>query len=99
MRLIAWHRFGLDFNGVSPEEAIAAVAPRPILLIHGSDDAVPPVESATRLHMAAGPAAELWVLPGRGHLEGVRLAPDYERPSPLREAYLRRVTEFFTRTL
>ena len=99
LRLIAWHRFGLDFNAVSPEEAIAVVAPRPILLIHGSDDAVTPVESATRLQMAVGPAAELWVLPGRGHTEGVRLAPDYERPSPLREAYLRRVTEFFTRTL
>ena len=46
--------------------------PRPILLIHGSDDAVTPVESATRLQMAVGPAAELWVLPGRGHTEGVR---------------------------
>ena len=53
LRLIAWRRFGLDFNGVSPEEAIAAVAPRPILLIHGSDDAVTPVESATRLRAAA----------------------------------------------
>ena len=97
--LIAWYRFGLDFGGVSPEEAIASVAPRPILLIHGSDDAVTPVESATRLRAAAGPAAELWVLPGRGHTEGVRLALDNERPSPLREAYLRRVTEFFTRAL
>jgi uncharacterized protein len=97
--LIAQRRYGVDFAEASPEKAIAAIAPRSILLIHGERDPIIPVESVVRLHRAAPTNATVWVLPGRQHTEGVRLAPDCVRESPLRAAFLLKVTEFFRQHL
>ena len=52
-----------------------------------------------RLEAAAAQTAELWLLPGRLHTEGIRIAPEYIEPSPIREVYLSKVTEFFERSL
>ena len=98
VRFMARRMYSLDFGGMSPEQALGDISRRPTLLIHGEDDLVTPVEHAMRLS-AAAPTAELWILPGRQHTEGVRLAPDYVEPSPMREVYLRKVTEFFERSL
>lgn len=50
----------------APIDAIAAIAPRPLLLMHGTADAVIPVAHTRALH-AAAPFAELWILEGARH--------------------------------
>jgi alpha-beta hydrolase superfamily lysophospholipase len=90
-RLMGRLMFSLDFDN-SPEQAVARIEPRPILLIHGEEDTLTPVEHAERLRQAA-PTAELWLLPGCDHAEGVRL--NNGEPSPMREAYLNKVKHFF----
>ena len=102
LALVARYLFGLDFDTISPEHAVPDIAPRPILFIHGRNDAVIPVENAYRLKAASrNPVDELWIHP-LGHTEGVRLQGklcETLEPSPLREQYLRKVTAFFSRTL
>jgi fermentation-respiration switch protein FrsA (DUF1100 family) len=99
IRFIASHYYSLDLNDVSPEQAIADISPRPILLIHGEEDPIISAEQARRLKAAAGEGAELWILPGRQHAEGVLLVPDCEKYSPVRDIFLRKVTQFFKRYL
>jgi uncharacterized protein len=99
LRLVVQRRYGLDLDKIAPERAIAAISQRPVLLIHGEHDQIIPIESLQRLRFAARTSTTVWVLPGRQHTEGVRLAPDHERPSPLREAFLSNVTAFFRRHL
>jgi len=94
IRFMAGQMYSLDFTGLTPQQAMTDLHRRPTLLIHGEDDPVIPVEHAMRLK-AAAQDAKLWILPGRLHTEGVRLAPDSIEPSPNREAYLKKVTEFF----
>jgi dipeptidyl aminopeptidase/acylaminoacyl peptidase len=97
LRFLAAKLYSVNLDGVSPEEAIASISPRPVLLIHGEKDSIIPAKHALRLKEAAGDKVELWLLPGRQHTEGVRLAPDYEQDSPIREDFLRKVTQFFER--
>ncbi len=54
----------------SPEEVVGAIAPTPLLLVHGDSDGFFPVDHATALAAAAGQPAELWIEPGFGHAEG-----------------------------
>ena len=91
--------YDLDLDAIPPERAVPHIAPRPILFIHGSQDKRIPVEHARRLKVASkNPADELWTHP-LGHTDGVRIGRIPPKclgePSPMREAYLRRVTEFF----
>jgi pimeloyl-ACP methyl ester carboxylesterase len=59
---------GLDaLSRPSPLEAVGEIAPRPLLLLHGSEDPVIPVEHSRRPHAAAGDPAELWILEGARH--------------------------------
>ena len=101
--LVARLRYSLDFDIISPERAVPDIAPRPILFIHGSEDERIPVKHAHRLMAASNnDDAELWILDGLRHGEGVRLqGKGCERPevSPMREAFLRRVTAFFDHSL
>ena len=60
---------------VSPLEAAAAVAPVPLLLVHGDRDEYFPVEHFRSLVRAAGPAAARLVVPGLGHAENGVTAP------------------------
>ncbi len=50
-----------------PIDAIATLAPRPVLIIHDSEDLFVPVQNAFALYEAASEPKELWVRPGRGH--------------------------------
>jgi len=50
-----------------PIDAISALAPRPVLIIHDSEDTFIPVRNAFALYAAASEPKELWVRPGRGH--------------------------------
>ena len=95
LSMLARRLYAVDMTKAVPERSIRDVSPRPILLIHGTEDTVIPFREAQRLKAAGGAEVELWALSGLDHTEGVRLAPDYARPSPTRENFLRRITEFF----
>ena len=101
--LVAWLLYSLDFGAIPPERAVPGIAPRPILFIHGDEDHTIPVEHARRFKAASqNPADELWILPGLGHTEGIRRHGKgcvHGEPSPMREAYLKKVTAFFNHSL
>ncbi len=60
----AW---GREVTGLDPRAAARALAPRPLLVLHGSaDELVPPSEART-LAEAAGPAAELRLVHAASH--------------------------------
>lgn len=59
--------WGRPFTALAPQEAVAKIAPRPVLIVHGADDDSVPVADARVLADAAGPTAELRLLAGAGH--------------------------------
>lgn len=83
-------RHGYPFRAVRPIDAVGALAPRPIFIIHGSDDGVTPVEQARRLFERAGDPKELWISEGTRHCGAYFID---------RETYVRRVSEFLERYL
>ena len=91
VELFARLLYGLDFDVIAPEKALSAIAPRPILFIHGTADTRIPVEHAYRLKAASrNPADELWIVPGAEHTSSYLAQP---------EAYPTRVLGFFERYL
>jgi alpha-beta hydrolase superfamily lysophospholipase len=89
MSLMA-RRSGVRLGDFRPITAVARLAPRPLLLIHGDADASVPVEDGHRLYAAAGDPRDLWVIPGVGHVGGYFAD---------RTAYVERVIDFFDRAL
>lgn len=83
-------RAGYRHRDVRPVAEVAAIAPRPLLIIHGTADRTIPVEHAYRVYEAAGEPKELWLGEGADHCGTYFL----DRP-----AYCTRVTEFFERAL
>lgn len=65
--LVTGLRYGYRFSHVRPVDVVARIAPRPLLLFHGSADTVTPVDHARRLAAAAGENAELHISEGAGH--------------------------------
>ena len=58
------------FNGfrlVSPINYVAGIAPRPLLLVHGSKDELVDVSHARRLYEKAGEPKQLIIVNGAGH--------------------------------
>ena len=53
--------------GFDPVASIALIPPRRLLVVHGADDLIVPVESARDLVAAAGGPAELRIIQGAGH--------------------------------
>lgn len=84
----------MELSKSAPEQVIAGISPRPVLLIHGTEDTVIPFDHTRRLQAAGDSNVELWPLVGYKHTEGIRLEPGYPKWSPMREPYLRRVTQF-----
>jgi len=62
--IAAW---GSAFSTLRPAEAAASMRSRPLLIVHGAEDEAVPVSDARTLAEAAGPGAELRILPGAGH--------------------------------
>ena len=60
----SWSR---EVSLVDAVEAARRVAPRPLLVLHGTDDGVVPVDEARLLAQAGGPAAELRLVFSAGH--------------------------------
>lgn len=79
---------GNSVGDLDPLGQIEKIAPRPILLIYGSNE--PSLADAYRQYDAANGNAELWVVEGATHGGYVYVAPD---------AYEARVTAFFERVL
>ena len=83
---IADYRAGIDVNRVRPMDAIGRVSPRPLLIIHETNDSVVPTDNSLRNYAAAGQPKELWLVPGTGHAHAHTVA---------QSEYETRVTKFF----
>lgn len=81
-------RYGYGYGQVRPLDVIADLAPRPILLMHGTNDRVIPYDHARHLADAAGPACELITFEGADHCGGYFM----DRP-----AYIDQVDRFLRR--
>ena len=77
------HKMGFAFDEVSPE---AAVAKRdfPVLLISGLSDHNIPKRHAQAIYNAATGRKELWLVPGAGHQEAIKKAPEEFRQRVLK---------------
>jgi hypothetical protein len=53
----------------SPSDAVAGVSPIPLLIIHGDQDPIVPVDHGKRLFELARIPKQLWVVPGGGHIQ------------------------------
>ncbi|WP_211336589.1 alpha/beta hydrolase [Luteococcus japonicus] len=60
-------RYGYRFRDVQPVDVVQEIAPRPLLIVHGTQDHVIPVEHAHRLADAAGDGCELRIVDGVDH--------------------------------
>jgi len=67
----AWLLSGVDLDAHRPIDELPALADRPLLLIHGTADAMIPsaeTESLHRTALEAGGDAELWLVTGAAHV-------------------------------
>jgi len=87
---IADMRAGIDVNTVRPMDVIGEISPRPVLIIHGLDDTVVPVENSQRNFAHAREPKELWLVPGARHGNAHTIA---------KAAYEARVLRFFQKSL
>ncbi|HET7266083.1 MAG TPA: alpha/beta hydrolase [bacterium] len=94
LAVLAWRRarrvgerlIGVPLASVAPVEAIAAISPRPVLIIHGKRDRLTDVGDAHALYRACGEPKALWVVERAGHARTRRVGI---------EEYHRRVIGFF----
>jgi pimeloyl-ACP methyl ester carboxylesterase len=63
------HHRDWDPVPLSPVEAVARIAPTPLLVVHGDRDGYFPLDHPRMLAEAAGDDGELWLEPGMGHAE------------------------------
>jgi dipeptidyl aminopeptidase/acylaminoacyl peptidase len=56
-----------NLRQVTPLNYVAGISPRPLLLVHGSDDETVPVDHARSLYEKAGNPRKLVVVDGAGH--------------------------------
>jgi fermentation-respiration switch protein FrsA (DUF1100 family) len=67
MRWAKW-LVNVDASQLRPVDVIGRISPRPILIAHGADDEIVPVQHAYSLFKAAGEPKELWIEPGAHHV-------------------------------
>jgi uncharacterized protein len=89
MRWAKW-MVKVDASQLRPIDVIGRISPRPILIAHGGQDEIVPVQHAHNLFKAAGEPKELWIEP-RAHHVGAR---DTDT-----DAYFVRVEQFFREAL
>lgn len=56
-----------DFRPITPVKHVARIAPRPLLLVHGSQDETVPESHAHRLYKIAREPKQLVIIDGAGH--------------------------------
>lgn len=81
---------GVDVDAVRPIDGMCRLQGRPLLLVNGDVDPDAPSKLQASLFRAACEPKALWVVPGAGHGEYSRVAP---------EEYARRLREHFDRAL
>jgi fermentation-respiration switch protein FrsA (DUF1100 family) len=81
---------GLDLDDMQPLEDIAAISPRPILILAGGQDPITGPDAGQRYYAAAGEPKELWFKPDVGHQAFWQVVPD---------EYEQRVVSFFDAAL
>jgi fermentation-respiration switch protein FrsA (DUF1100 family) len=80
----------MDMDAISPIKSIQKLNGRPAMIVHGTKDEWVNVNSAYRLHDAAGKSAGLWIIDGTRHVEGMFVHPD---------EYQKRLIAFFEKAL
>jgi uncharacterized protein len=70
--VLAWWVPFLMSGEFNPIDFIPQIAPRPVLLMHGTADTVCPVNMARRLYAVAGEPKELWVIDGADHYQAMQ---------------------------
>jgi fermentation-respiration switch protein FrsA (DUF1100 family) len=91
IRLVSRLLVGVDVWSLKPEQEIAGLGDRPLLLINSAEDTLDdfvPVEEMHRLEQAGAgnPNLHSWAAPGRGHVQAYKNNPD---------EYMRQVLTFF----
>ncbi len=81
---------GLSLSAIAPIDHIAAISPRPVLIMHGAADRRVFPESAHRLFDVAGDPKQLWIAPGATHIAIIDHDP---------AAYEAHVVTFFNQSL
>jgi dipeptidyl aminopeptidase/acylaminoacyl peptidase len=84
----AARRTGILLDEMRPIDWVAEIAPRPLLVISGTNDPTVPSDMSREIYQAARAPKELLMLPGVGH-------GDYARASP--DVYLNRLGTFYDR--
>ena len=82
-------RYGVDLRTARPIDEIVQFAPRPILLIHCTDDELIPISQMEELKVAV-PSAQTWAVPGCIHPEAYFMDP---------QAYTEKVIGFFSEAI
>jgi uncharacterized protein len=86
--------YGMYYDQLQPVDVVAKIAPRPLLLIHGTADNLVPFENMLQLFAAARKGhnahVQTWTLPGVAHVDGI--VQD-------RSEYVQRIVTFFQRAL
>lgn len=94
LSLLATHvgtrMMGIDPDLVRPIDDIAAISPRPVLIMHGGRDELVPADTGQRLYAAADEPKFLWYAPDAAH---VQLSAQYPAE------YETRVVSFFDTAL
>ena len=80
----------LDMDAFSAIRSIQKFNGRPVAIVHGSNDDWVNVNSAYRLYEATGKTADLWIIDGTRHVEGMFVYPD---------KYKERLIAFFRKAL
>jgi fermentation-respiration switch protein FrsA (DUF1100 family) len=81
---------GHRLDDMQPLDDVAAISPRPILILAGGRDPIIGPDAGQRFHAAAGEPKELWFEPDLGHTSFLSARPaEYER----------RVVDFFDAAL
>jgi len=75
LRFIEW-RLGISPDQIEPVENVAAISPRPLLLVHGTADTELSPGNSEVLFAAAGEPKELILLPGIEHARGIKDLPE-----------------------
>jgi fermentation-respiration switch protein FrsA (DUF1100 family) len=71
---------GVNLFKLAPVDAVGRIAPRPILIVHGTSDELIPIEQGRMIHAAAGEPKRFVEIPGAGHCETFSVdSPEYER--------------------
>ncbi|MBI3948131.1 MAG: alpha/beta hydrolase [Armatimonadetes bacterium] len=60
---------GVTTRGIRPAARVAALSPRPLLIIHGTADGLVPHSQSRALFQAAREPKALWLVEGAGHVE------------------------------